>query len=73
MRVEHFLFAALRAWQQLQHNHFPEIEAAAEAFLERHGWEGRKTLDERDLRRVLEEADAPMLLPVPSSTRRSSS
>lgn len=55
VRVEHFLFAALRAWQQLQHNHFPEIEAAAELFLDRQGWRGRRTLGEGELRRVLEQ------------------
>lgn len=32
VRVEHFLFAALRSYQQMNHNHFPEIEAAAAAF-----------------------------------------
>ncbi len=55
VRVEHFLFAALRAYQQLLYNHFPDIESAAEACLERHGWRGKKTIDEAELRRVLEQ------------------
>lgn len=55
VRVEHFLFAALRSYQQLLHNHFPDIEMAAESFLARHGWEGRKTLEAAELRRVLEQ------------------
>jgi len=55
VRVEHFLFAALRSYQQLLHNHFPDIEMAAESFLARHGWEGRNTLEAGELRRVLEQ------------------
>ena len=55
VRVEHFLFAALRAYQQLLHNHFPDIEAAAETCLQKHGWSGRRTIGENELRRVLEE------------------
>ncbi len=54
VRVEHFLFAALRSYQQLLHNHFPDIEMAAEAFLARHGWEGRRTLEAGELQQVLE-------------------
>lgn len=55
LRVEHFLFAALRAYQQLLHNHFPEIEKAAENFLDRHGWRGRRSITAFELQRVLEE------------------
>ena len=55
VRVEHFLFAALRAYQQLLYNHFPEIEEAAETCLAKNGWQGRRTIAEGELRRVLEE------------------
>lgn len=55
LRVEHFLFAALRAYQQLLHNHFPDIEKAAENFLDRHGWRGRRGLAAGELQKVLEE------------------
>ncbi|MCG8462255.1 MAG: XRE family transcriptional regulator [Holophagales bacterium] len=54
MRVEHFLFAALRSYQQLRGNYFEEIEEAAEAFLEEQGWLGRASLAEDELRAVLE-------------------
>lgn len=55
VRVEHFLFAALRAYQQLLYNHFPDIEQAAETCLAKHGWRGRRSIDEGELRRVLED------------------
>jgi XRE family transcriptional regulator, fatty acid utilization regulator len=54
LRVEHFLWAALRAYQQLLHNHFPEIETAAEDLLDRHGWRGRHSLTAHELQKVLE-------------------
>jgi transcriptional regulator with XRE-family HTH domain len=54
VRVEHFLFAALRSYQQLVGNFFPEIEAAAEGFLDRHGWQSRRILEAAELRAVLE-------------------
>lgn len=41
VRVEHFLFAALRSYQHLHRNFFPDIEAAAESFLEEEGWAER--------------------------------
>ncbi len=34
MRVEQFLFAALRSYQQMHHNYFPDLEAAAKDFRE---------------------------------------
>ncbi|MEM9557751.1 MAG: helix-turn-helix domain-containing protein [Acidobacteriota bacterium] len=55
LRVEDFLFAALRSYQQMHGNHFPEIEKAATSFLEARSWERRLHLPEEDLRRVLEE------------------
>ena len=39
-RVEHFLLAALRAYQQMHANHFPDLEAAAERLRDRLGIEG---------------------------------
>ena len=42
MQVEHFLFAALRSYQQMHGNYFEELEEAARAFRERQDWtEGR--------------------------------
>lgn len=55
VRVEHLLFAALRSYQQMHGNFFPEIEEAAEVFLERHGWAGRRFLEAAELRAVLEQ------------------
>lgn len=55
LRVKHFLFAALRAYQQLHRNHFPELEAAAEALRRRHGWPARPPVEAHVLRALLEE------------------
>lgn len=55
VRVEHFLFAALRSYQYMFKNHFPAIEKKAAAFLAAHGWEGETTLGEAQLRQVVEE------------------
>jgi transcriptional regulator with XRE-family HTH domain len=38
MQVEHFLFAALRSYQQMHGNYFADLEAAAASFRERQGW-----------------------------------
>jgi XRE family transcriptional regulator, fatty acid utilization regulator len=58
LEVEQILLAALRCFQQMHRNHFPEIERAAERFRREAGWEGRHRLGERDLRRALEEYGA---------------
>ncbi len=52
--VEHLLFAALRSYQQMHGNFFPEIEQAAERFRAESGWSGRSRLAESDLRGALE-------------------
>ena len=54
MQVEQFLFAALRSYQGLHHNWFPELEQAAQAFRRSHGLGGPEDL-EAALRRILEE------------------
>lgn len=54
LQVEHFLFAALRSYQRLERNYFPEIEEEAEKFLGEKGWRQRLTLREEELRGVLE-------------------
>ncbi len=51
-RVEHFLLAALRAYQQIHGNHFPDLEAAAERLRARLGIDG--TWDAAALRAALE-------------------
>ena len=38
MQVEHFLFAALRSYQQMHSNYFEDLEEAAAAFREWQGW-----------------------------------
>ena len=48
-----FLFAALRAYQQLHANHFPELESAAAAFRARHGWADRDQITAGELAAVL--------------------
>jgi len=52
VRVEHFLFAALRSYQQMHGNYFAEIEEAAEHFKAEHGWKERASLTFDDLRGV---------------------
>ena len=54
-RIEHFLFAALRAYQQAHHNHFPDLERAADRLRARLG-DG--PMDAPTLRRALEERHA---------------
>ncbi|MDX1530597.1 MAG: XRE family transcriptional regulator [Rhodothermales bacterium] len=54
MRVKHFLFAALRAYLLLHRNHFPELEEAADAYRQRHGWPAPPALDAATLRSILE-------------------
>lgn len=51
-RVEHFLLAALRAYQQMHANHFPDLEDVAERLRERLGVAG--VPDAAALRGVLE-------------------
>ncbi len=38
MRVEQFLFAALRSYQKMHQNYFEDLEEAAEKFLKEHAW-----------------------------------
>jgi hypothetical protein len=40
MQVEHFLFAALRSFQQLHGNYFADLEDRARAFRRANGWTG---------------------------------
>ena len=53
VRVEHFLFAALRAYQKMHNNYFEDLESAAESFLSSDAW-GKRPVDEANLRRYLE-------------------
>lgn len=53
VEVEHLLFSALRSYQQLQGNYFPELETAAAELRAEEGWSPQRRIDESDLRRVL--------------------
>jgi len=55
MRVEQFLFAALRSYQEMHGNHFPELERAARSCRESLGWGGGGVPDAAFLRQVLRE------------------
>ncbi|MEM8963931.1 MAG: helix-turn-helix domain-containing protein, partial [Acidobacteriota bacterium] len=55
VRVEQFLFAALRSYQQMHDNHFEDLERAAAGFVERHGWSDATTLEPEWLQGVLED------------------
>ena len=53
MQVEHFLFAALRSYQQMHDNYFEDLEAAAAAFRERQGWTAGRPPSHETLRNLL--------------------
>ncbi len=53
-RVEHFLFAALRAHQKMHGNHFPELEKAASDFRRVQKWGPREIPTATELREILE-------------------
>lgn len=55
MQVEHFLFAALRSYQQLHGNYFEDIEERAAAYRSECGWTSGEAPSDRALRRILEE------------------
>lgn len=56
VQVEHFLFAALRSYQQMHRNYFPELEEAAAEFREEaRGWPKGEPPGEARVRRALEE------------------
>lgn len=55
VRVEHFLLAALRSYQEIHDNYFDRLENAAQTFLETHGWSSLPTLPYEKLKTLLEE------------------
>ncbi|WP_243664831.1 ImmA/IrrE family metallo-endopeptidase, partial [Rhodothermus marinus] len=55
VQVEHFLFAALRSYQQLHNNYFPELEEAARAFRAEYDLPAGEPIPPERLRRILEE------------------
>lgn len=55
MHVEHFLFAALRSYQQLNGNYFSDLEALATDVRQRHGWASGAPVTAAMLRATLQE------------------
>lgn len=55
MQVEHFLFAALRSYQQLHDNYFPDLEDAADTFRRAHGWSPDAPLSDTTLCQLLKD------------------
>lgn len=53
-RVEHFLFAALRAYQAMHGNRFPALEAVADGIRAARGWDERAVPVAHVLRHLLE-------------------
>lgn len=53
MRVEHLFYAALRSYQETHHNHFEELESAADQFIAEFGLRGEQPLDASHLRQFL--------------------
>ncbi|GGB89860.1 helix-turn-helix domain-containing protein [Dyadobacter sediminis] len=53
MSIEKFYFSALRTYQEMHDNYFEDIEQEAERFLESHGVEQEKLLDENYLAEIL--------------------
>lgn len=55
VRVEHFLLAALRSYQELHDNYFDSLEGAAQTFLEKHDWSELPTVSYEKLKTLLED------------------
>jgi transcriptional regulator with XRE-family HTH domain len=55
MRVEQFLLAALRSYQKMNRNYFPEIEEAALRFRSERKWPAKRSLVFNRLKEVLKE------------------
>jgi transcriptional regulator with XRE-family HTH domain len=53
LRVEHFLLAALRSYQELHNNYFDDLEGAAHSFLDKHGWTELPTVPYENLKELL--------------------
>lgn len=54
VQVEHFLFAALRSYQQLHTNYFPELEEAARSFRAQYDLPAGEPIAPERLRQILE-------------------
>ena len=55
VRVEHFLLAALRSYQELHDNYFEELEEAAQQFLATHQWGDLPTVPFEHLKKLLQQ------------------
>jgi transcriptional regulator with XRE-family HTH domain len=55
MRQEHFFFAALRSYQELHDNYFPELEDAVSRFTRQFGIDPEPPVDVQQLQQILEE------------------
>ncbi len=55
VRVEQFLLAALRSYQELNNNYFDELENEAQSFLEKYDWTDLTTLPYENLQTLLAE------------------
>jgi hypothetical protein len=53
VRVEQFLFAALRSYQKMHHNYFEELEEAAAQFVAKHRWPVEPPISRARLQSVL--------------------
>ncbi|HMW02612.1 MAG TPA: helix-turn-helix domain-containing protein [Acidobacteriota bacterium] len=53
VRVEHFLFAALRSYQQMNGNYFEDLETAAMEFRKAQGWQDQPSVSLTDLEKTL--------------------
>jgi hypothetical protein len=53
MRVEHFLFAALRSYQKMHQNYFEELENAAARFAAEHRWKTAPPLPAQQIKITL--------------------
>lgn len=55
LHIENFLLAALRSYQQMNANYFPDLEAAAAEQRRRRGWEDGRAIAAAELARLLEQ------------------
>lgn len=53
MQVEHFFFTALRSYQVIHKNHFPELERAADRLRKSQNWDSERKISFADLKNLL--------------------
>jgi len=53
VQVEHFFFAALRSYQEVHHNYFPDLEKKVDSFCKKFNWKIQTHYDLQQLEQIL--------------------